>query len=86
MSDEADTYTVTFERIGRKRGLADLPITVPQRQWARTADYLAEKIYTYARPHLASRNFEVVVDLAAGTGYLFTGQPAGNFTITEGAA
>jgi hypothetical protein len=77
------TFTIEFERIGRKRDLAALPVKVPERQWGRTADYLAEKIHTYARPHLMSRGFEVVVDLAKGSGYLFTGQPAGNFTIIE---
>jgi hypothetical protein len=79
------TYKIEFARIGRNRNVGPLQVTVPEREAWQTADYLAHKIHGHAKRHLASRYFEVVVDLDAGTGYVFTGQPAGDFTIAEAA-
>ena len=69
-------YRVTFDRIGRNHGVEPLTAT------AGDADELAEAVYRYARPHLASRDVEVVVDLAAGSGFIFCGfNNGGTFTI-----
>jgi len=56
------SYRCTFDRIGRHQDVE--PLTAA----ADTADDLAEAIYRYARPKLASREIEVHVDLNPGTG------------------
>lgn len=60
-------YEVTFDRIGRNRHVA--PLTTE----ADGPNHLAEVIYRYARPHLASRDIEVSVDMDAGTVRIFAG-------------
>lgn len=72
------TYTVTFDRIGRNHDVAPLQAT------ADDADELAEAIYRYSRPHLSSRDVEVVVDLEQSRGSIFCGfNSGGRFTITQ---
>lgn len=74
-------YTVTFERIGRERNLPPLVVE------ADGPDHLAEVVYHHARPHLVSRDVEVVVDLGAGTGQIFCGfNNGGTFTVAAGDA
>ena len=76
---EAGTYRVAFERIGRNHFVNDL-IT-----HANDLDDLAERIYSYARPHLRSRDFEVTFEVCdgEGDGYLFCGMHSGgDFKIT----
>lgn len=69
-------YRVEFDRIGRTHDVTPLVTK------ADDADVLAETIYRYARPHLRSRDVEVVVDLQAMTGWIFCGfQVGGHFTI-----
>lgn len=83
------TYTVTFDRIGRSRNVAPMTVQVEDADKASPediADGLAEVIYKYARPHLRSRDVEVVVDLddleGPGKGYIFCGfNNGGTFTV-----
>lgn len=72
-------YRVTFERIGRNRGI------VPLVTRAADGDQLAEKIHGYARPHLRSRDYDVCVDLANRCGFIVCGMvhSGGNFTIKQ---
>jgi len=72
--------TVTFDRIGRNHNVAPLVewVTGPI-----DPDALGEGIYHYARPHLASRDVEVVVDPDMGKVFIFAGfHNAGEGTIT----
>jgi hypothetical protein len=72
-------YVVTFDRIGRSRDVAPLECD------ATCADELAEQVYRYARPHLLSRDVNVVVDLTAAKGEIFCGfQSGGSFSIAGG--
>lgn len=57
---EAGTYLITFERIGRNRSVSPLNVTVEGE-----AD-LARRIRAHARPHLRSRDFDVMIDGTAG--------------------
>jgi len=71
------TYRMTFERIGRSR---PEPLTAT----AEHPEILADEIFRYARPLLASRDVVVVVDMEAMTGNIFCGfQSGGRFTIAE---
>lgn len=73
-------YLVTFNdrRIGRNRQVEPLQCE------ADDADQLAALIYRYARPHLLSRDVEVVVDLEKMAGGIFAGiQNVGTFALTE---
>lgn len=77
MSD-ATTYRVEFERIGRTHNVEPIVVEVGD------ADQLAELIHSYARPHLGSRDVDVVVDLEAMAGSIFCGfHSGGNFTVAE---
>lgn len=71
------TYLVEFERIGRNGFV--LPLTVAV---ASEAD-LARRIRDYARPHLRSADFDVMIDADAMAGWLTCGMHSGgNFSIT----
>lgn len=70
------TCTVTFARIGRNREVPPLDVR------ATDADDLAQQIHQYARPHLMSRDVEVVVDLGEMRGSIFAGcNNGGTFTL-----
>ena len=71
-------YRVNFERIGRNHSPEPMLIA------AIDADDLADKIFTHIRKGklLASREFEVTVDLELMKGSLDFGR-FGNFTIEE---
>ena len=71
---ETTRYRVTFERIGRgARGLTQ--------DWeAVDADDLASIIYGFARKHLASSEYSVLVDLETMRGSIEAGR-FGTFTI-----
>lgn len=73
----AARYRVTFERVGRATAVAPLEVE------ASSADWLAQLIHGAAARHLASRTFEVVLDLDGGRGYLLAGgcRNAGSFTV-----
>jgi hypothetical protein len=73
------TYRCTFERIGRgARGLV--------REYdADGPNDLAEKVYRDAKNHLASKSFEVTVNLEDGRGW-FDGGRFGSFAIEEVSA
>lgn len=77
------TYTVTFDRIGRKHDVAPLVVE------ADNLDDLAEHVFQYARPHLMSRDVEVVVSNGgpgedSGRGVINCGwQLGGSFTVTS---
>jgi hypothetical protein len=70
MMGDKTKVTVTFDRIGRNHNVAPLVewVTGPI-----DPDALAEGIYHYARPHLASRDIEVAVDLDKGQVFIFAG-------------
>lgn len=75
------TYTVTFDRIGRNHDVR--PLTIGADDEAE----LAEAVYRYARPHLRSRDVEVVVDLEVGKGNIFAGfNNGGTFSVAESAS
>lgn len=70
------SYRVTFKRIGRNHAVPDLVTK------AADADDLAVAVHKYARKHLASRNYNVAVDLGEGTGFIACGMHnGGEFTI-----
>jgi hypothetical protein len=72
------TYRVTFNRVGRNRSVASVTATVDG------ANHLAEVIHQHVRPHLMSRDVEVVVDLDKGTGMVLAGfRNGGTFTVAE---
>lgn len=72
-------YTCTFDRIGRNHGIEPLAAAVVD------ADDLAAVVFEYARPHLLSRNVNVLVDLEKMTGVILCGfHTGGRFTIAEG--
>jgi hypothetical protein len=53
---------------------------------AADADYLAEQVHDYARPHLRSRDVEVALDLTECKGSIIVGfHSGGSFTIAEQA-
>lgn len=66
-------YTVRFERIGRNHKLAPNPVTIDA---AGEAD-LARQLRAIARPHLRSRDFDVMLDMVAGTGWFACGMHSG---------
>jgi hypothetical protein len=69
-------YIVTFDRIGRTRPERPVAFDVDG------ADDLAAAIWKHARPHLGSRDVEVVVDLDESRGGIYAGfRPVGPFTI-----
>ena len=70
------TYDVRFERIGR--GHRETVATFD----AETADDLAAAVYRHCKGKLASRWFDVTVDLDAGTGGIDGGR-FGAFTVEE---
>lgn len=73
----AGAYQVTFERIGRNRGVAPLQLVVDGE-----AD-MARKVRAYARPHLRSRDFDVCIDAETMTGFFACGMhDGGKFSIT----
>lgn len=72
------SYTVTFERIGRNRNIAPLAVAVA------TDLELCAEIERYARPHLRSRDFDAVVDLDKGKGFIACGMHSGgDFTVSK---
>jgi hypothetical protein len=77
------TYRVTFDRVGRNHDVAPFEAEVVH------LEDLAERIYKHARPHLRSRDVEVVVDEEEMHGWILCGfNNGGTFTIerTGGAS
>jgi len=71
------TYVIKFDRIGRKRDVEPLTATV-----AGEAD-LCRAIRTYARPHLLSRDFDVMIDEDSNRGWIACGMHSGgDFTFS----
>jgi hypothetical protein len=71
-------YTVTFERIGRRRDVKPLTVAVA------TDIELCAEIERYARPQLRSRDFDALVDLDKGTGFIACGMHSGgSFTVRQ---
>ncbi len=68
-------YVVDFERVGRGYGVG--PMTFD----AAGSDDLARQVHGHIRPLLASRHFDVTVDLEEGRGWIEDGR-FGTFTIT----
>lgn len=72
------SYIVNFERIGRNRSVE--PLTVQSDD----PDTIAEAIYKYARPKLASKDVEVTVNLEKLTGIIEVGwNNGGTFTLEK---
>lgn len=82
----AATTTVTFDRVGRNHNVAPLVITDTD-DW----DEIADRVYDHVRPHLRSRNVEVVIrsDPADGItrGVILCGPVVGGaFTVEQEAS
>jgi len=60
------SYLATFDRIGRNH-------VVPPLNVAGDAQDIAEQIYRYAKPRLASRDVEVLIDLDKMEGAIVVG-------------
>lgn len=70
------SYIAHFDRISRNHDVPDLAVSGD-------ADNIAEHVYHYARPRVASQDLEVVVDLEDRSGTIFCGmQVGGSFTLT----
>lgn len=71
-------YRVTFTRIGRTHDVPALLAT------ADGPNHLADQILAYARPHLLSRDVEVVFQEDMLSGWIFCGfRTGGTFTIEQ---
>lgn len=74
------TYQVEFKRVGRNHHVAPITVAVEGE-----AD-LCRRIRAHVRPHLRSRDFDVMLDLEAGTGWLACGMHSGGrFTVRSAA-
>lgn len=72
------TYHIKFDRIGRNHAVAPMIAKVAD------ADQLAAYIHKHARPHLRSRDYDVIVCLDKGTGFIMCGMHVGGeFTIKQ---
>ena len=86
---QTDRTVVTFDRIGRNHNVAPLTLDVPVGPLLARADYIAEKIYAHARPHLGSRYVDVEVGLSDsgelnGHGWIICGvRDGGTFNLVE---
>lgn len=77
-------YLVTFERVGRRGGRDGSAPPAPLSVAASSGEHLAVQVLAYARPFLASRGVDVVIDLVEGRGCLLAGfHTAGEFTVEE---
>jgi hypothetical protein len=73
----AGTYIIEFERIGRNKSVPPMKVTVAGE------DDLTGSIREYARPHLRSRDFDVILDESGSAGCFACGMHnGGNFSIT----
>ncbi|MEU1071836.1 MULTISPECIES: hypothetical protein [unclassified Streptomyces] len=81
MKTTATEYRVTFDRIGRRGGRdGSTPPSPIIRSFG--GEQLANSIALHARPFIASRAFEVIVDMDAMNGFILAGfHTAGTFTI-----
>lgn len=71
-------YSIRFDRIGRHHKLAPNPVTID----ADGEADLARQLRAIARAHLRSRDFDVMLDLDAGTGFFACGlHNGGEFTV-----
>lgn len=85
MNDQ--TYLVTFERVGRHGGRNGSTPPAPVTITANGSYEAAEAVVKAARPYLASRGVEAVVDLDEGRGEIHAGfRIAGTFTIEPAQA
>jgi hypothetical protein len=71
-------YRVTFTRIGRNHSVAPLDVSAVD-----GPNHLAKLIFDYARPHLGSRDVDVVLEEDMRSGWIFVGgfRTAGTFMI-----
>ena len=70
-------YEIEFGRIGRS-------YPAPLRLEAEGAQEIAMAIHEFAKPFLASKHYDVDVDLEYGAGVITAGwRPAGRFTVKE---
>lgn len=77
MSIEERLYVVRFDRIGRGHCVGQ-EVTFN----AATSASLAEQVYRYAQSKIASKMFEVTVDIETGRGWIESGR-FGTFTIED---
>lgn len=71
-------YLIEFERVGRNRNVAAIFVAVNGEA------ELARQIREHVRPHLRSRDFDVMLDMDAGAGWIACGMHSGgNFSITQ---
>lgn len=73
-------WIATFDRIGRNHDIRPLPV---EGSWGEIAD----QIYDYARPHLASREIDIAIHDDGTHGFIAVGgfRNGGNFTLADGA-
>jgi hypothetical protein len=77
-------YRITYERVGRHGGRDGSPAPAPFNVWVQDADELAAAVMKDARPRLASRFPEVIVDLEKMNGFILAGfSTAGTFTVQK---
>ena len=74
-------YIVKFDRIGRDHFARPIEVEVAEDD----ADGIAEAVFRHAKSKLASRWFEVYVDLDAGKGLIEAGR-FGTFTVERADA
>lgn len=73
------SYTVSFDRLGRSNVVRSFVAE------ATTPDGVAAEVHAFARDHLASKNYEVVVDLDQLRGWVDGGR-LGTFRLRPGVA
>jgi hypothetical protein len=75
-------YCITYDRVGRHGGRNGSPAPAPLTVWAVTLEGLAEHILKDIRPYLLSSDIEVLVDLEAMRGQIYTGfNNGGTFSL-----
>lgn len=68
-------YLVEFERVGRNHNVENL-------SFEGTEDQLIDAVLRHCRRHLASRGFDVSIDLSTGRGWIEAGR-FGKFLVKE---
>lgn len=59
------TYLITFDRIGRHHQVAPLELTVDDGPGIAVGDQIAQGVYRYAKPKIASSELEVDIRLGS---------------------
>lgn len=78
MAESDQQLTITFERIGRHYNVPPVHVSYPS-----TEENLMRALRRHARKYLASREFDIVVDLDQGVGVILVSgiRTVGKFTF-----